>query len=203
MRIKSSMIIHAFCLMALAACSETEVAQTQPEAEPKPAVILDAGEGELVAFPPHPTVRLADADATTSGLSLFEIEIAANSAGAPPHRHTHEDEFFYVREGAVTFMADGERKAISAGGFVLLPRGGWHAVWNTGDEDAILLVGTSEGQFDDFFEAVAIEAAKAGEPSPEEVGAIVAKVGAERGIAIDMALVPEDVRPLYGMPPLE
>ena len=166
----------------------------------RPAIILDGGEGEEIGFPLHPTHRLADAGATESGMSFFEIGIPARSAGAPPHRHTHEDEFFYVREGAVTFMADGQRKTIGAGGFVLLPRDGWHAVWNDGDEDAILLVGTSDGEFDDFFDAVAMEVAAAGELSPPEVGAIVGRIGAERGVIIDMSLVPDDVRSLYGLP---
>lgn len=188
-------------LLIASACAATSVPQEPAPMAAKPAVILDAGEGSRVEFPLHPTTRLASADQTEGGLSLFEISIAAQTAGAPPHLHQHEDEFFYVREGGVTFMADGVQKSISAGGFVLLPRGGWHAMWNDGDTDAILLVGTSEGQFDDFFDAVAMEAASAGDLSPPEIGAIVGKVGAERGIAIDMTKVPGSVRHLYGMPP--
>ena len=190
-----------FGLFAVAACTTANLPQEQEPLQANPAMILDKGEGTPIDFPLHPTTRLTSADATQSGLSLFEITITAQAAGAPPHRHTHEDEFFYVREGGVTFLADEVQKTISAGGFVLLPRGGWHAMWNDGDADAILLVGTSAGQFDDFFDAVAIEVAAAGDLSPPEVGAIVGKVGAERGITIDMAKVPNDVRHLYGLPP--
>ena len=82
----------------------------------------------------------------------------------------------------------------------MLPRNGWHAVWNSGDTDAILLVGTSAGKFDDFFDAVAMAVAKAGELTPPQIGAIVGRVGSERGITIDMSRVPADVRKLYGMP---
>ena len=187
----------------LGACAHSGAAQEPDASSPKPAMILDSGEGEAIAFPLHPTTRLAAAEQTNSGLSLFEIVVPSQSAGAPPHSHTHEDEFFYVREGTVTFMADDEQKTISPGGFVLLPRGGWHAIWNAGDADAILLVGTSAGQFDDFFDAVAMEVAQAEQLSPPEVGAIVGRVGAERGITIDMTRVPEAVRPLYGLPALE
>lgn len=187
----------------LVACAHTGVAQESEGQAPMPAIVLDKGEGTAITFPLHPTTRLASKDATESGLSLFEIVISAQAAGAPPHQHTHEDEFFYVREGSITFLTDGAQKTISAGGLVLLPRGGWHAMWNDGNADAILLVGTTDGQFDDFFDAVAIEAAQAGELTPPEIGAIVGRVGAERGITIDMALVPGDVRHLYGLPPLE
>jgi mannose-6-phosphate isomerase-like protein (cupin superfamily) len=178
----------------------SSVADEMHEEGPKPGFILDAGEGEAIGFPLHPTLRLAAAGSNQAGMSFFEIEIPANSAGAPPHRHTHEDEFFYVRQGSVTFMVDGERKMIGAGGFVLLPRDGWHAVWNPGDKSATLLVGTSAGRFDDFFDAVAMEVAAAGELSPPEVGAIVGRLGVERGIIIDMDRLPDDVRGIYGLP---
>ena len=49
----------------------------------------------------------------------------------------HEDEFFYVRAGTPTFMADGQRKTIGPGGFILLPRNSTHAVWNRGDDISI------------------------------------------------------------------
>lgn len=196
---KTFVVLSASTLIA---CTTSSFAEDTPEeVAPKPALLLDAGEGEAINFPLHPTTRLAGADSNEAGLSLFEVIVPANSAGAPPHTHTHEDEFFYVREGIVTFMADGEQKTISAGGLVMLPRGSTHALWNTMDADATLLVGTSAGEFDDFFDVVAMEVAAAGDLTPPEVGAIVAQVGAERGITIDMTLVPEAVRPLYGMPP--
>jgi quercetin dioxygenase-like cupin family protein len=188
-------------LAVVAACANFGTAQESEGSNP--AIILDAGEGAAIEFPLHPATRLAAADQTESGLSLFEITIPAESAGAPPHAHTHEDEFFYVRSGTVTFMADEIKKTIGAGGFVLLPRGGWHMMWNASDTEAVLLVGTSEGRFDDFFDAVAIAAAEAENLSPPELGALVGRIGAERGIAIDMSKVPEDARPLYGLPPLD
>lgn len=188
--------------LALSACSSLGFAEDTASAPAlKPALLMDAGEGKPIDFPLHPTTRLAGAESNHAGLSLFEIRVPANSAGAPPHTHTHEDEFFYVREGTVTFMADGKQKRISPGGLVMLPRGGSHAMWNAGEEDATLLVGTSAGEFDDFFDAVAMEAAAAEGLTPPEIGAIVGRIGAERGIIIDMSLVPDEVRPLYGMPP--
>lgn len=198
----SNGVLVGLSATALMACASSSFAEdTNPVTEPKPALLIDAGEGEQINFPLHPTTRLAAAESNDAGLSLFEIMVPANSAGAPPHTHTHEDEFFYVREGTVTFMADGQQKTISPGGLVMLPRGGTHALWNAEDDDATLLVGTSDGEFDDFFDAIAMEVAAAGDLTPPEIGAIVGRIGAERGIIIDMSLVPDEVRPLYGMPP--
>ena len=164
-----------------------------------PTIVLDGGEGAVVDFPLHPTARLAGPKTNIAGMSFFEIGIAAHSAGAPPHTHEHEDEFFYVREGTVTFMTGNERKTIGPGGFVLLPRHSLHAVWNGSDENAILLVGTSGGKFGDFFDAVAIEVQKNNVTTPQEVGAIVGRLGAERGVVIYMSRVPEDVATMYGL----
>lgn len=162
------------------------------------AIVLDSGEGQPIAFPGHPTSLLAAADTNTAGLSFYEISILAGKPGAPPHTHAHEDEFFYVREGTVTFLTGEDRKTISAGGFVLLPRNGLHAIWNASDSDAILLVGTSQGKFDGFFDAVAIETRAKNLTSPQEIGELIGRIGAERGIVIDMEKIPEDAKAIYG-----
>lgn len=196
-RMTSTLALLAACGVAAFGSGAEETASST--AESRPPIVLDGGEGEPVAFPLHPTLRLADPDTNIAGMSFFEIRVPAGAPGAPPHTHTHEDEFFYVREGTVTFMTKKDRKTIKAGGFVLLPRHGLHAFWNTSDEDAILLVGTSAGRFGDFFDAVAMEARASHASTPAEVGAIVGRLGAERGVIIDMTKVPEDVAALYGL----
>lgn len=191
-----SAVLLVFCGVAAFGAEAHET--TNSDAENRPPILLDAGRGEAIAFPIHPTLRLADPDSNIAGMSFFEIRIPAGTPGAPPHTHEYEDEFFYVREGSVTFLANEERSTLEAGGFVLLPRHSLHAMWNTGDEDAILLVGTSAGRFGDFFDAVALEVRDSKASTPSEVGAILGRLGAERGVIIDMTKVPEDVAALYG-----
>ena len=177
----------------------TWIGAGQAVAEEYEPYVLEAAGGKEIDFPPHPTWALARADSNQAGLSLFEVGIPARSGGAPPHTHSHEDEFFYVRAGTVTFLANGARKTVSAGGFAMLPRDSLHAVWNASDEDAVLLVGTSNGKFDDFFDAVAMEARDTSAKTPEAVAEIVARLGKERGIEIRMDALPDDVAALYGM----
>ena len=166
----------------------------------KPAILLSGTEGDSIPFPIHPTKRLASSNTSQSGLSLFEITVPPSSAGAPPHSHKFEDEFFYVRAGKPTFMADGVRKTVEPGGFVLLPRNGTHAFWNEHDEKVIMLAGTSNGKFDDFFDTVALEVKTSGAKTPKQMGKILERVGKERGITIRMDLLPPDVASLYGVP---
>ena len=197
------MAVNLALLVALCAgTSGSEAGKTAgSELESRPPILVDGGQGEPIGFPLHPTARLAGADSNLAGMSFFELVIPAGAPGAPPHTHRHEDEFFYVREGTITFMANEERKTLQAGGFVLLPRNSLHAMWNSSDEDTVLLVGTSKGKFDDFFDAVAMEVRESNASSPPEVGAILGRVAAERGIVIDMSKVPADVAALYGLPP--
>lgn len=183
----------------LASCGSTSRETEAVDEDHLTAIVLDSGEGEPIAFPGHPTSLLAAADTNKAGLSFYEINISAGKPGAPPHTHTHEDEFFYVREGTVTFLTGEDRKTLSAGGFVLLPRNGLHAVWNASNSDTILLVGTSQGQFDGFFDAVAMETQAKNLTSPQEIGETIGRIGAERGIVIDMEKIPEDVKAIYGI----
>lgn len=194
----SAVLLGLVMLTFFALALPTASTSANDESEFKPFV-LGAGEGESIAFPPHPTFRLADPGSNIAGMSFFEIVIDANSAGAPPHTHAHEDEFFYVREGTVTFMANGDRKTIGPGGFVMLPRHSLHAVWNASKTNAILLVGTSQGRFGDFFDAVAIEVRAQDAKTPQQVGAIIDRLGSERGVVVDMSKVPPDVAALYGL----
>ncbi len=57
----------------------------------------------------------------------------------PMHRHT-ADEIFYCAQGECTFtFPDGTRKALKAGHVVVVPKGEFYELENTGDEYMILL----------------------------------------------------------------
>jgi len=197
--VKTRVLILATAFsMGAVACGPENV-ETKSNSSNYEAIILNSQEGTDIPFPLHETRELAGYETNVAGMSFFELRIPKKSAGAPPHSHSHEDEFFYVRTGSLTFMADNSRKTISAGGFVLLPRNGLHAFWNSSDEDAIVLVGTSKGEFGDFFDAVAVEARQKQAASPQQIGEIVGLLGAERGIIIDMSKLPDDVAGLYGL----
>lgn len=193
MFVRSNALLLAVVLVSGCASSAPE---TQKPYKP---IILDASEGEMISFPAHATRRLSSVDSSQAGLSLFEIVIPPNSGGAPPHTHMHEDEFFYVRSGEPTFMANGRRKTVAPGGFTLLPRNSMHAVWNDGEVEAVLLVGTSRGRFDDFFDVVALEVRESGAKTPAEIGRIMGQIGIARGIEIHMDKLPTDVATLYGL----
>ena len=166
-----------------------------------PPKIVGPGEGEPVGVPFHPVDLLLSEDENADGLSFYEFRVPPRSAGAPPHIHSHEDEFFYVVSGRVSFMSGEDIIEGERGAFAALTRGNAHAFWNAGDEEAVMVVGVSNGGFEDFFDAVALEVAAEQPADPAAMGALVGRLGAERGIEIRMDLLPEAAAPYYGPPP--
>jgi len=79
-------------------------------------------------------VKLANAD-TDGALALFEHPVQP-MGGPPLHRHSREDEWFYVLRGEITVEIDGERMLLPAGGAAFAPRGTAHAFQSFGNTQA-------------------------------------------------------------------
>ncbi len=162
----------------------------------EPKIVLP-GEGKPVAVPFHPTTLLLSENENESGLSFYEFRVPPKTAAAPPHIHTTEDEFFYVVSGEVSFL-DRETVIVGAPGtFVSLPRNNLHAFWNDTDNEAVLLVAASQGQFEKFFDEVAMAVQAEKPASAKDMGALIGRVASARGIAIRMDAVPDEAKALY------
>ena len=69
---------------------------------------------------------LADANATGGRWSMME-QMMPMGAGPPPHKHLWSDETFYILDGTITFLLEGEIKTASKGAFVNIARNTSHA----------------------------------------------------------------------------
>ena len=67
-----------------------------------------------------------DGNATAGELALLTLRLPPG-AEAPPHRHTLESETLVVREGTLAVQLEGERRVLTAGEAVHLPRGALHS----------------------------------------------------------------------------
>lgn len=74
----------------------------------------------------------------------------APGGGPPPHRHTREDELFYVVDGTFSFLHNDETFTAGAGTTVFLPRGGIHCFKNVGDDAGTLIIIATPSAFADF-----------------------------------------------------
>ena len=78
-----------------------------------------------------------------SGAADFSVFVSSPPPGAPgpaPHLHRSYDEAWFIIEGVVEFLLDGQREQQGAGGFVFVPRGVAHSFANPGPAQARMLV---------------------------------------------------------------
>lgn len=117
------------------------------------------GDGEALWFLGN-LVTLKTTGAQTRG-KLTVAEFVNPPGFAPPlHRHTEEDECFYILSGTVEFRCDGEVLPAGPGDFVVLPVGLAHTFVVGGGEPLRALQITTPSGFEHF-------AAEVGEPATE------------------------------------
>jgi quercetin dioxygenase-like cupin family protein len=69
---------------------------------------------------------LADAQDTGGRWSMME-QLLPKGSGPPPHKHVWSDESFYILDGTITFLLEGELKVATKGAFVMIARNTRHA----------------------------------------------------------------------------
>ena len=114
---------------------------TGPANERQPYA-LKAGEGWTYRlFGVDFTVKAGEMPAG-NGAAIMEY---VTRKGEEPGEHTHptEDEMFYVLEGRITFLCDGERFDLETGGFIFLPHGSPHDYTFPDEEPVRLLIVTA------------------------------------------------------------
>jgi quercetin dioxygenase-like cupin family protein len=98
-------------------------------------------------------VKLSTAD-SNGAAAIFRQTMPPNW-GPPLHRHSREDEWFYILEGEITAEIDGQRTVLQGGGSAFAPRGTAHRFKVSGPRPAKMLVMVTPGGFDQFFEELA------------------------------------------------
>lgn len=92
-------------------------------------------------------------------------------AGAPPNHHAGETEAFYVLDGAIGFMLNGEERLLKAGDFLAIPDGALHAFQAVGETPARVLILNAPGKMHEaFFTGIgeALPADQTTLPDPKE-----------------------------------
>ena len=101
------------------------------------------------AFGDQMVLHLSSED--TGGKFTMWTNITPPGGGPPPHKHDHEDEWFWPVSGEAEFFKDGEWIRVPAKTAVFMPRGSVHAFRNPNSEPLSILIQTMPGGFDHFF----------------------------------------------------
>jgi mannose-6-phosphate isomerase-like protein (cupin superfamily) len=94
-------------------------------------------------------------DETQGRYSVWEIEVASNN-GPPLHKHSMEDEAWYILEGDFSFSYGNKETKVSKGQFIYAPRGEFHTYKNIGGSIGKLLLIVTPAQFEKFFEEIGV-----------------------------------------------
>jgi quercetin dioxygenase-like cupin family protein len=117
------------------------------------------------------------AEATGGRVAILE-QVCPPGTTTPPHVHRHDDEWFYVLDGALHLQVGREEHRLTPGGFAWGPRNVPHAVRGVGGEGAHLLVGSEPAGFEGFVREVGRPAPTSsppsGPPQPDEVDRLMA-----------------------------
>jgi len=92
---------------------------------------------------------LCTASQTGKAWSLMEAVLPKNS-GPPPHEHPW-DEAYYVLEGEVAFLLNGEQRLVKRGEFIYAPGGTVHAFQGASESPARMLVFDAPAHSEAFF----------------------------------------------------
>lgn len=108
------------------------------------------------------TVKAGGAE---TGGSFAQLETTdPRGTATPMHVHRNEDESFYVLEGEVSLLVDGERIDLSTGDYALAPRGTTHA-YIVRSEQARMLTTLTPAGLEELFVTLGTPVGGADRPS--------------------------------------
>ncbi|MBY0373308.1 MAG: cupin domain-containing protein [Bryobacteraceae bacterium] len=128
--------------------------------------------GELIL------VKLSGDD-TAGQNALLHVTVPPLS-GPPLHRHSREDEWFYVLAGDLTVEVNGERSVLHPHDSVFLPRGSAHTFQNFTSTNVVMLVLATPAGFDRFcIEVHALQQDVSGPPDFARITQLMNEYGME------------------------
>jgi quercetin dioxygenase-like cupin family protein len=90
----------------------------------------------------------------TNGNSSTMTQTSPPGGGPPPHRHTNEDETFFVLKGEYEFLYNGEWRKVGEGETVHAMRGSVHTFRNAGSDAGKMLIFVTPGGFEKYLEEI-------------------------------------------------
>jgi len=141
--------------------------------------VIGPGEGQK-CFTARGSQMLFKALAEQNGgdFSLMERRLPPAGRRPPPHRHTNCSEAYFVLNGLVSVVVEGEEILVGPEAFILIPRGTAHTFGNAGDDEARLLV-IHAPAMDAYFAGLHELWNRDESPSPDEERALMTRFGME------------------------
>ena len=120
------------------------------------SLLVRANEGRTLRAFGHAIIILLDGKQTDGKFTAF-LNITPPGGGPGPHYHDHEDEWFYIIEGRVSFLLNGTWADLFPGDCVYFPRGSVHGFKNNTDQPIRAFINIAPAGVENFFAEVAEE----------------------------------------------
>ena len=112
------------------------------------AIVLEPGAGRSYPMGRISAVFKADGAESASRYSISEWWLEPNCKGPGAHSH-QEDDVFYVLEGTMSLLVEGQWVDAKKGSFVLIPGGSVHDFENRSNKRAGVLNFSAPGDFEE------------------------------------------------------
>ena len=145
-------------------------------AQPGVRIVPPGGRKRLNVLGADVTSIVSGAD--TGGAYAMVEEASRPYAGPPVHKHSREDEAFYVLEGEYEVQLGDQVIRATPGSFVFAPRGIPHTFQCVGTNPGRVHITISPAGFERFLEEIS-EMASTGPPDMQKVVALAGKYGLE------------------------
>jgi quercetin dioxygenase-like cupin family protein len=130
-----------------------------------PPVLVKPSEGCTIAVVGDLYRFLATGEETDGKYAMWEA-IVPPGGGPPPHIHSREQESFYILEGEISFMVNGEKIIATAGTFANMPIGSLHSFKNATDETARVIISVAPAGLEKMFLEVGVPVNLGDTPPP-------------------------------------
>jgi quercetin dioxygenase-like cupin family protein len=94
--------------------------------------------------------------AHSGGASAAIVQHVPPGGGPPPHSHLHEDETFYVLEGDLEFLCEGEWHPRAVGETLVGRRRSIHTFRNVGSTPGRVLIFIAPAGLEDYLEEISV-----------------------------------------------
>jgi mannose-6-phosphate isomerase-like protein (cupin superfamily) len=142
------------------------------------ALVLKAGEGRPVHVLGNEVIIKISSRDTGGAFTVFEGQTGPMQ-GPPLHRHSAQDEWWYIVEGEYRFEVDGREIYARAGDTVFAPRGSVHTFQNIGMKPGRTVTTVVPGGVDLFFEELETAAPRGAVPDRGKLLSIFENHGQE------------------------
>jgi len=117
-------------------------------------LLMQPGQGASYWFDRDLYTFKAVGEDTGEAYTLCEVVVAPQGGGTPPHRHSRENESFYILEGELEFQLDEQTVVAAEGTFLHSPKGQLHRFTNISSIPAKILIWVTPAGFEKFIAEV-------------------------------------------------